>query len=253
MATETERTRTRIDGFRLAAHHEGAGQPVVLLHGLSGSRRWWRFTTPALADRYRVHVPELVGFGASRGAVRHPSMPEMAGILARWIDAHDLGPVHFIGHSMGAQIGLHLAARWPGRIRRLVLTDAAGIPHAVNAETARELAGQLLDLRSWGRLRFLPTIATDALRAGPTTLYRSIRHILADDIRPLLPRVACPTLLVWGEHDPLTPVSDGELIAALMPAARLVVIEGAGHNPMADRPDAFNRQVLRFLDGADAA
>jgi pimeloyl-ACP methyl ester carboxylesterase len=243
-----DRTITRIEGFELHALHRGAGEAVVLLHGLAGSHRWWRFTTPALAERFRVHVPEMIGFGDSRGAVRQPTLPEMAGLLVRWLDARGIERTHFVGHSMGAQVGVHLAARWPDRIRRLVLADAAGIPHPLTAPQISGVAGELVSPRTWGRIRFLPTIALDAVRTGPRTMVGSIRKILADDIRPLLPRVRAPTLLVWGEHDPITPVSDGRLIEALIPGARLVVIAGASHNPMADRPEAFNRELVRFLD-----
>lgn len=243
-----DRTRTRLDGFRLHALHDGSGEPVVLLHGLSGSSRWWRYTVPALTGSYRVHVPELIGFGRSRGAVRHPTLPEMAGLLVRWMDAVGIERTHFVGHSMGAQVGVHLAARWPDRIDRLVLSDAAGIPHSLSPSNVLAVGTEFLLPRAWGRPSFLATIATDAARTGPRTLVRAIRGILADDIRPLLPRLDSPTLLVWGEHDPLTPVEDGEAIERLLPRARLVVIEGASHNPMADRPDAFNRELLRFFD-----
>ena len=242
-----DRTRTRLDGFRIHSLHEGAGEPVVLLHGLSGSWRWWRYTVPALRESFRVHVPELVGFGGSRGAVRQPTLPEMAGLLVRWLDAMGIDRADFVGHSMGAQVGVHLAGRWPDRIRHLVLSDAAGIPHPLSVETVRMVGSELLWPRSWGRPGFLPTIAADALRTGPRTLVRATRSVLADDIRPLLPRVSAPTLLLWGEHDPITPVQDGEAIARLIPGARLVVIEGASHNPMADRPDAFNAELLAFL------
>lgn len=249
-AMTPDRTRTRIDGFRLHALHEGEGEPVVLLHGLSGSSRWWRHNIPVLRDHFRVHVPEMIGFGGSRGAVRHPTMPEMAGLLVRWLDAVGIDRTHFVGHSMGAQVGVHLAGRWPDRVDRLVLSDAAGIPHSLTPDQLLAVAGELLWPRSWGRLGFLPTIVLDTLRTGPRTLVRSIRSILADDIRPLLPRVTVPTLLLWGEHDPITPVEDARVIERLLPGARLVVIEGASHNPMADRPDAFNRELLGFLAGA---
>lgn len=244
---DTERTQTRIDGFRLHAQHRGEGEPVVLLHGLAGSGRWWRYTLPALAPSFRVHVPEMVGFGRSRGSVRQPTLPEMAGLLVRWLDALEIDRTHFVGHSMGAQVGVHLAGRWPQRVDRLVLVDAAGIPHPLSTTQVTELANELAWPRSWGRLTFLPTIAADAVRAGPRTMVGSIRKILSDDIRPLLPRVEAPTLLLWGELDPITPVADGQVIQRLIPNARLVVIDGASHNPMADRPEAFNRELLRFL------
>lgn len=246
-----ERTRARLDGFRLHALHAGAGEPVLLLHGLSGSHRWWRYTIPALRTRRRVHVPEMVGFGGSRGASRQPSIAEMAGLMVRWLDALGLERTDFIGHSMGAQVGVHLAARWPERVRRLVLVSAAGVPRSVSPLRLAELGGEFLRPPAWGRPSFLPTIAADALRAGPRTLARAVLHILADDVRPLLPRVQAPTLLVWGARDPLTPVPDGRLMAELVPDARLLVLEDAAHNPMADQPERFNRAVLSFLDGAE--
>lgn len=246
---DTHRTSTRIDGFRLHSIHEGDGEPVVLLHGLSGSWRWWRHTVPGLRRHYRVHVPEMIGFGGSRGAVRHPTLPEMAGLLVRWLDAIGVERAHFVGHSMGAQVGVHLAGRWPERIDRLVLSDAAGIPHPLSSHHLLDVAWRLVRPRAWGRIGFFPTIATDALRTGPRTMARALRSIVADDIRPLLPRVRAPTLLLWGEHDPITPVADAEVIAGLIPDARLVVIEGASHNPMADRPRAFNRELRRFFEG----
>jgi len=200
-----------------------------------------------------VHVPEMIGFGKSRGAVRQPTMPEMAGLLVRWLDALGVDRTHFVGHSMGAQVAVHLAGRRPDRIDRLVLSDAAGIPHALSPDHLVDVARELAWPRTWGRPGFLPTIAADAVRTGPRTLVSAMRGILADDIRPLLPRVRAPTLLLWGEHDPVTPVADAEAIARLVPGARLVVIEGASHNPMADRPDAFNEELLRFLGEGDGA
>lgn len=240
-------TRTRLDGFRLHAVHRGEGPPVILLHGLSGSHRWWRYTVPALERRFRVHVPEMIGFGGSRGADRQPSIPEMAELLAHWLEASGIERTAFVGHSMGAQVGVHLAARWPDRIHRLVLTSAAGVPRSLSPVKVVRLAADLAWPRAWGLPAFLPTIAADAVRAGPRTLLSAIRHLLQDDIRPLLEQVEAPTLLIWGEHDPFTPVRDGELMAARLPHARLVVLEGAAHNPMADRPGQFNQELLRFL------
>jgi pimeloyl-ACP methyl ester carboxylesterase len=195
----------------------------------------------------------MIGFGDSRGAVRHPTLPEMAGLLVRWLDAIGVDRTHFVGHSMGAQVAVHLAGRWPDRIDRLVLSDAAGIPHPLSPTHLMEVARELVWPRTWGRPGFLPTIAADALRTGPRTLVSAMRGILADDIRPLLPRISAPTLLIWGEHDPVTPVEDAESIARLVPGARLVLIDGASHNPMADQPEVFNRELLRFLGEGAAA
>ena len=246
---DLERRYTPVGEFRIRSLHAGdAGSPLVLLHGLAGSHRWWRYVVPGFAAHFRVLVPELVGFGGSRPTPRQPDMPEMAELVRRWLDRNELEQVDLVGHSMGGEIGIHLAASRPERIRRLVLVSAAGVPREISASAAARLATELARLRAWGRRTFVTTIAADSLRAGPFTLYRTLRHLLADDVRPLLPSVRHPTLLLWGEHDPVTPVRDARVMQQLLPHARLVVLRRASHNVMADRPADFVRIVREFLE-----
>ncbi|MGH7482267.1 MAG: alpha/beta fold hydrolase [Longimicrobiales bacterium] len=242
------RSFERIGRYRIHAVHAGTGAPVVLLHGLSGSHHWWRYTIPVLAERHEVHAPELIGFGRSRpGTV--PTIADMAAAVGAWLDRRGLRRAHLIGHSMGGQIAVHLTVAETDRVDRLVLAAASGIPRPLRfAEMARLLA-ELVPPRKWGRLGFWPTIALDAARAGPLTIVGAGRALLSDDVRPLLPSITRPTLLLWGENDPLIPVAHGQQMARLIPDARLTVLERAAHNAMADRPAAFNATVLRFLDG----
>src|SRR5689334_24505601 len=95
------RRDTRIDSFRIHSVHAGAGEPVVLLHGLSGSHNWWRYTVPALTDRYEVHIPELVGFGRSRGGRGQPAIAEMATLMTDWLHRIGVERPNLVGHSMG--------------------------------------------------------------------------------------------------------------------------------------------------------
>jgi pimeloyl-ACP methyl ester carboxylesterase len=249
-ATQAALRQTRIGPYRIHSEHWGSGPPVVLLHGLSGSRRWWRFTTPTLARRFSVHVPELVGFGGSRGAVRQPDMQEMSAVLSQWVTQTVGGePYSLVGHSMGGQLAIHIAAehRQP---KRLALVSASGMPRSWTLhEAARFLAGALPP-RAWGVPAFLPTIAADAVRAGPITLLQATRYLLLDDVRTLLPRITCPTLLIWGALDPIVPLAHGQAMQQKIPHSRLVVLENAAHNSMADRPDAFNDALVEFLSGA---
>jgi pimeloyl-ACP methyl ester carboxylesterase len=248
----SERLYTEIDGYRFHSLHAGAGSAVVLLHGLAGSSRWWRYTLPALASTFHTHIPELIGFGRSRPAPHQPDIPTMASLLLAWMDEIGLGHAHLVGHSMGGQIAIHAATQQPERIGRLVLAAAAGIPRPLApAEVARFLA-EIVPPRAWGRLSFLPTIAFDTARAGPWVIWRAFRHLLADDVRPLLPTLAAPTLLIWGRFDPLVPLAHGRQMAELIPDARLRIIPDAGHNAMADRPERFNDLLLSFLETGDA-
>ena len=130
-----------------------------------------------------------------------------------------------------------------------VLVDAAGIPRPVTPRNVARFALEIAPLWRWGDPTFLPVSVGDAWTAGPRTLLRSISHIVRDDVRPLLGRVAAPTLVIWGERDNWVPVQHALELRRSIPEASLVILRGAAHMPMVDRPEAFNRLVERFLDG----
>lgn len=243
-----ERQYTQVGNARIHSVHAGAGEDVVLLHGLSGSHHWWRYTIPALAESYRVHVPELVGFGRSRGGWRQPRLGELARAMNGWVGALGLEQVHLVGHSMGGQIALHMNAQGGPVLRTLTLVCSAGIPRPFGMREGARLLSSALPPRRWGALGFLPTIALDAVLTGPRRLAQAGWYVLADDVRPLLARVTCPALVVWGALDPIIPLEHGEQLAAGLPRSRLVVLAEAAHNPMADLPQEFNRVLLEFLD-----
>jgi pimeloyl-ACP methyl ester carboxylesterase len=229
------------------ALHTGGGEPVVLLHGLCGSHRWWRRTIPALRDSFRVHVPELIGFGGSRTTGHQPDITEVARLMIDWLEVMELDRIALVGQSMGAQIALHVAADAPQRVERLVLVSPAGVPRDLTPRAVVRLARDLVPPRGWGDPLFLPTIAADVLRTGPRVLLRATRHLLADDVRPLLARITCPTLVIRGEFDPLIPEAHAHMIAEGTPDGELVVLPGTAHNPMLDDAGAFNAALLDFL------
>ncbi len=227
----------------------GSGSPVVLVHGLSGSTRWWQRNLPALADHHRVYLVDLPGFGGMTGWQGGFALAEAADWVHAWMDAVSLSRANLVGHSMGGYISLELAARHPEAVSRLTLVNPAGIPtgHDVVSATI-PLATAVFHTSP----AFYPTLLVDGLRAGPATVLRAASEILAGDVRELLAEVSAPTLLIWGKNDTLVPVSAGAVMREALPNARLLVLEGAGHVSMFDRPHAFNRAVLRFLAEDDA-
>lgn len=237
-------------GYEIHSREFGTGgEDLVLIHGLSGSSRWWTRNIPGLAERYRVLVPDLIGFGRSpRPQGKLPPIGELSEVLAEWIRRVGPPEAHVVGHSMGGQLAIHLAAEHPEQVRRLVLVDAAGIPRPLTPRGVVRFAREIAPVWRWGDLSFVPVIVSDAWSAGPRTLLQAIGHILRDDVRPLLPRIQCPTLVLWGERDHWVPLEHGQELEQEIPDARLEILSQCYHNPMVDRPDEFNRVVLDFLD-----
>ncbi len=241
---------TGVDGYEIHSAEFGSGEEtLILLHGLSGSSRWWRRNVPALSEKYRLLIPDLVGFGRTEcpGPMPHPE--ELAGLLAAWMVLMGAPRAHVIGHSMGGQIAIHLTASHPGRVDRLVLVDTAGIPRPRTPGQIMRFAADIAPIWRWGDPRFLPTILGDALTAGPRTIARAASHILDDDVRPLLEKISAPTLIIWGDRDRWIPVAHGEQLQRDLPDARLTILPRAGHNPMVDQPEDFNEVVMEFLEG----
>lgn len=239
--------------YRIHWAETGTGEDAVaLVHGLSGSSRWWARNIRGLSAHYRVLVPDVVGFGRSRlAAAALPDVPALAAVLGEWLSFAAGGPAHLVGHSMGGQLAIHVAARSGEHVKRLVLVDAAGLPRPLTPRHVTRFAYEMAPPWQWGDPTFLPVMLGDALSAGPWNVMRALRHILRDDVRPLLPDIRQPTLVLWGERDSIIPPLHGEEMRRLIPGSRLLVLRGTYHNPMVDAPQAFNEAVLAFLAGEE--
>lgn len=240
--TPIEYTSIEIDGSTLYYQEAGEGPPLILIHGLSGSGRWWRQNVNFLAQEYHVYVIDLIGFG--HGRRQRFDLHRMAQIIAQWMDALDLDRATLIGHSMGGFIAADLASNHPEMVERLVLVDAVALPLGrSDSQIAVGLIRALFEMPT----NFLPILAGDAFRAGPRTIWRAARALLSSDISARLNRIQAPTLVVWGQNDWLVPLQIGVRIYDRLDDARFVVLSHAGHNPMWDRPDAFNGVLDDFL------
>ena len=238
-----KRQRVQVDGARVSYRVYGGGPPLVIVHGLLGSRRWWSRNLPALSNRFTVFLIDRIGY-------RTGGLDLAAVYLEKWMGLVGIGRASLIGHSLGGYICADLASAHPERVDRLVLVDSVGIPfewgyrrHAVN------LARALPQLS----LRTLPLSALDTLRAGPLSLLLGTRQVMAADLTPKLERIRTPTLVVWGANDPLVPVAAGQRLAEAMPLAMFASLDGAGHVPMWERADAFNSLVIGFLSAPQSA
>lgn len=235
-----------VAGMRVRWRSTGEGPPLVLVHGLAGSWRWWRPVLPALAAEHTVHLLDLPGFGRVP-RLQAFQLDRALDWLAAWARVAALGPTDVVGHSLGALLCARLAARHPETIRRLVLVAPAGIPGRTAARSALPLALELLRSRP----RLLALLARDAIRSGPLTIGTAALAIVTADLRADLLRIEAPTLVLMGGRDVLIPARHGEELARSLADGRVVVLADAGHVPMVDVPDAFSRELLGFLRASD--
>jgi len=228
----------------LTVHYEvaGEGPAVVLIHGLSGSGRWWAYNVPVLAQQYQVYNVDLVGFGRSRG--QRLVLREAAGWFKEWLNTVGITEAHLVGHSMGGYIAMEVAVTWPALVRRLVLVDALVLP--IGPGLLRPALGLARAVR-YLNLSFLPVLVGDLLRAGPRTMLRATQEVLSADLSDRLGAVQAKTMVIWGEKDTLLDPELGRKLAERLARACFVCVDGAGHNPMWDRPQRFNELLLDFL------
>ncbi|MGH7265149.1 MAG: alpha/beta fold hydrolase [Candidatus Rokuibacteriota bacterium] len=236
----------------------GQGPPLLYLHG-AGTYGWMP-VHDGLAARRHVYLPVHPGFGASEGLDEIEDIEDLVFHTLDVLDALGLERADVVGLSLGGWLAAELALRHPGRVRRLVLVDAAGVrvpgvPMADVFMASPPQARRLLfhDPASPLAAQLLPDTppperAETILRGREAAArllwhpYRAYRRLTSR-----LWRIAAPTLVVWGAHDRLIPLAYGEAYARGIPGARLVTIADAGHLPPLEQPERFRDVVLDFL------
>jgi pimeloyl-ACP methyl ester carboxylesterase len=232
-----------IGGASVRYRVAGSGPATVLVHGLAGSWRWWEPVVAPLASSLRIYLVDLPGFGSAREQTF--VLGDAPSYLRALIAEIGLERPHLVGHSLGGAVCARVAALWPQAVGRLVLAAPAGLLERRHpARYALPLAAAARHMRP----ALLRVLLTDSLRAGLLTLYRAGTQLLGDDaLRDELASITAPTLLVWGERDPLVPLRLADEYERVIPDARLVVLPGAGHVAMADRPAEFAGALLDFV------
>jgi len=263
-------------GGRVALYRAGrpGADAVVLVHGLGkAAARDWAKVIPALAAHYAVYAVDLPGFGHSDKGNHHYSPDNFARVLEAVMAGREQRPFALIGHSMGGAVALAYAAAYPQRVRRLILVDAAGVLHrSVYAEHLGRVAAQrAMGMDSpWfesvvraiqARAENWPVrgdlvlehagVRQRVLRGDPSAI--SAFAMMEHDFSQTLREIRAPTLVIWGAHDTIAPPRTGQVLAAVIPGARLTLLEGAGHAPQVQFPERFNPVVLDELDGRQFA
>ncbi len=248
---------------------------VILVHGLGqNGHRDWLGVIPDLAKHYHVLAMDLPGFGYSDRPPGRYSPTQYARVLQWLVESSGRERVHLVGHSMGGAVALRFATGFSDQLGRLALVSVAGVlersafiqhssalplqlgsvPAAVRnlaEEQLRQWGGQLLDMANNLpdpiKLLRQSNSAWNALLGDRPNINAALA-LVEENYTAALEQVSVPTLIIWGDQDPVAPLRTGELLAGSLPRAELVVFPGVGHVPMQLR-GKFSNLLISHLRG----
>jgi len=252
--------------------------PLIFIHGLSGCWQNWLEQIPQFARDRRVIAVDLPGFGHSEMPSEEISMSGYADAIDALMQDLGIDAAQIVGNSMGGFIGAELAIQHPARVERLVLVAAAGLSiESIRTERIQGLrhraenivffslgnvAGRSHQVALRPRLRAAllllvaahpaklpgPLAAQQVLGTGKPGFSDALEAMCRYPLRDRLEKIACPTLIVWGDKDRLVPPKDAAVFEQLIPGSRKIVYKDTGHVSMMERPARFNEDVRTFLE-----
>lgn len=231
--------------YARAAYAPPPARRIVLVHGLGISSRYMLPTLVRLARRYCVFAPDLPGFGRSQKPRHALNIQQMADALAGWMNQNGLDHATLLGNSLGCQVIVDLAARYPRYVSRLILSSPTIDARA--RSSVRQIARVIADAP---REKFsLDLLAlSDYLEVGIPRVLATLRHAIEDRIEEKLPAVHAPTLVIAGQRDPIVPPGWAAQVAGLLPHSHFIVLPNCGHGMNYSCPDALVNAVETFLD-----
>ena len=251
---------------RIGCSESGGGDalPIVFLHGVGSDKRVWRPQLVHFGHARRAIAFDYPGYGESElqpGATRD----DFAAAILAALDALGIGRAHVCGLSLGGVIAIAMHHAAPERCESLVLADSFAVHPDGPAIRERGLAAsRSIGMRAMAEARadvLLAAGADPALRAevvgtmasiDPEAFAIGLEAVWLADQRDRAAAIRVPTLVLCGAADTVTPPALSEELAALVPGARLALIDGAGHLSNIERPADFNAEVDRFLAGLEA-
>jgi pimeloyl-ACP methyl ester carboxylesterase len=268
-----------LHGKRVAFRRAGAGPTLVLIHGITNSSQSWEPAMRLLARDFDVIAPDLPGHGESDRQRGDHSLGGHACVMRDLLHVLEVERATVVGHSLGGGVAMQFSYQFPAMVERLVLVGSGGLGREVSPlirSAALPFAEQVLPLLTarplvdgvtavaglLGRVGLKPGADLAEISRGIASLgdterraafVRTVRSVMS----PLGQRVTAndrlylaeqtPTLIVWGDRDPIIPLQHGVDAHALLPESRLEVFEGAGHFPQLDDPPRFAELLTEFV------
>jgi pimeloyl-ACP methyl ester carboxylesterase len=267
-----------VHGHRMSVRIGGTGPAVLFIHGMAGSSRTWRGVLGRLTDNYTVIAPDLVGHGESAKPMGDYSLGAYASGIRDLLAVLGVDQVSVVGQSLGGGVAMQLAYQHPELVDRLVLVGSGGLGREVSW-MLRFLTLPLTEFTMpvlfppfavgigervsslFGRFGLVSEHAEEMWQAyvsltgveNRQAFLKTLRSVIdpggqsVSALDRLYLTAALPTMIVWGDRDPIIPIEHAYRAHELMPGSRLEVIEGCGHFPHVEQPERFSELVADFL------
>lgn len=247
-----------INGMKLNYIVEGEGSPIILLHGWGANIQAFMPVHNHLAKFHRVYTLDLPGFGESQEPPEQWGTEDYTDFLHAFMQKMEIKNPILMGHSNGGRISIFYAAKYGG-LNKIILVDSAGVKpkrklkYFIKVYTFKA-AKHLLSLPLLNRYKeeilskVKSKLGSSDYKNSSGVMQQTMVKVVNEDLKHLMPKVNVPVLLIWGENDLDTPVSDGEKMEKLMPDAGLVVLKNAGHFAYLDQLRQFLVIVDKFLE-----
>lgn len=250
-----------IDDYNINYNVIGEGSKyLVILQGWGTTMSIYDSMVAALRAKYKVVTLDLPGFGTSTEPREAWSVEDYVNFFLKFLEALGINSCSLIGHSYGGRMIIRLASResCPVELEKLVLVDSAGIlPKKTPAQMRRIRRYKVIKWfanRKVSKLLFGNLIedwknkqGSADYRAASPMMKQCLVKAVNEDLTDLLPKIRQETLLVWGDKDTATPISDGQKMDELIPNSGLAVIKGAGHYSFLEQPVIFRNIINAFL------
>lgn len=254
--------RVTVDGNSVRyLESAGSGETLFLVHGLGASAERWDFVAPLFERRYRLIIPDLIGYGRSDKPVVDYTPGFFAGFVRSLFDRLGIERAHMMGSSMGGQVAAIFAIENAPMVDRLVLVSPSGTMSRITPALNAYIMAALYPRESTVRESFIEMSGSS--EADPKIVESFIQRMTQPNAKMAfmssllglknskldghLARIAAPTLVVWGSNDPVIPIRNAAKFVTAIPGCRFYRMEGSGHTPFVDSPAKFARAALDFL------
>ncbi len=219
---------------------EGQGQPVILLHGWLTDLETMRPLTTNLVKNFKVYLVDVVGFGKSSLPDEPLNSVDFAEFLKEFMEKLNIENPVLIGHSNGGRIIINAVGRGIVKADKIVLIDSGGIKPKRSIDyylkvgvfkTGKLFLNILPNTKSIKEFkdRLRNKVGSSDYKASPVVMKDTLKVIINEDVKEILPNIKVPTLLIWGSLDTATPISDAKLMEKLIPNCGLVEYPYGSH------------------------